>query len=308
MYYFIVNPNSRCGKGFKIWKKVEKILGDASAEYQVYLTEKSGDARRYARELTEGCKDSRVIVIVGGDGTVNEVLDGLSFCGPVTLGYVPAGSGNDLAKSLKIPKRTSRCLKKILQPKYHRLLDYGVLSYGDDEISYRRFMVSAGIGMDAAVCHNLLYSKTKRALNHMHLGKLPYILIGIKQLILAKPSKGFILLDGVKKVEFNHMYFISVHIHPYEGGGFKFAPKADCDDGKLSICLMNNASKRRLIPVLLNSLKGKQSHNKGTRFYDCSEVMIHTERPMAVHVDGESCFCQKDIQTSCVQKKVRMIV
>lgn len=308
MYYFIVNPNSRCGRGRNVWKKLETALKAGGVEYQAFLTEKPGDARIFARKLTESCRESSIIIAVGGDGTVNEILDGISFCGSVTLGYIPAGSGNDLARSLKLPKSPVKCLKKILHPKYYKLMDYGVLSYGEGEIFHRRFMVSAGIGMDAAVCHNLLYSKSKGLLHKLRIGKFAYLLIGVKQLTLAKPSRGYIILNGVQKIEFNHAYFISVHIHPYEGGGFKFAPDASFEDGQLSICVMNNRKKRKLVPVLFNSLIGRKSFNKGTRFYTCEEVMIHMDRPMAVHVDGESCFCQNDVQLRCIGKKLRMIV
>jgi len=308
MYYFIVNPNSCRGRGRNIWKKVESVLKACNAEYQAFLTEKPGDARRFARELTEGCRESSVIIGVGGDGTVNEILDGISFCGSITMGYIPAGSGNDLARSLRLPKNPIRCLKKILHPKYYKLMDYGVLSYGDEEISHRRFLVSAGIGMDAAVCHSILYSKSKGLFHKLRLGRLTYLMVGIRQLILAKPSKGYILLNGVQKIEFSNAYFISVHIHPYEGGGFKFAPDANFEDGQLSVCVMNNRKKRKLIPVLLRSLMGRKSLNKGFRYYSCEEVTIHMDRPMAVHVDGESCFCQNDVQLRCIGRKLRMIV
>jgi YegS/Rv2252/BmrU family lipid kinase len=308
MYYFIVNPNSRYGRGRRVWKKLKKMLEASNVDYEVHLTEKPGDARDFARELTEGCKEPRIIVAVGGDGTVNEILDGLSFCGTITLGYIPAGSGNDLARSLKLPRSPYRCLKKILSPKYHKLVDYGVISYGEDEICCRRFMVSAGIGFDAAVCHNLLHYKSKRKKRLIPLGKFLYIIMGIKQLILAKPSKGYLLLDDVQKVEFNHVYFVSAHIHPYEGGGFKFAPGAAYDDGKLTICVMSNSRKRRLVPVLLNSLIGRYSHNKGIRLYTCQEAAIHLDRSMAVHADGESCLCQNTIQVRCIGRKLRMIV
>lgn len=308
MYYFIVNPNSRCGRGKHVWKKLEATLKTCGVEYRAYLTEKPGDATAFAKELTEGCKNSTIIIAVGGDGTVNEILDGLSFCGSVTLGYIPAGSGNDLARSLKLPKNPVKCLKKILHPKYYKLMDYGVLSYGEGEIFHRRFMVSAGIGMDAAVCHSILYSKSKGVLNKLHMGKAVYLLIGVKQLAMAKPSKGYVLLNGVQKVEFNHAYFISVHIHPYEGGGFKFAPDASFEDGKLSICIMNSRKKRKLVPVLFASLMGRKSSVGGTRFYSCEEAVIHMDSPMAVHVDGESCFCQSDVEIQCIGKKLRMIV
>jgi len=308
MYYFIVNPNSRCGRGQNTWNKLEQTIKESGVEYEVYFTEKPGDARIYAGKLTNGCKESNVIVAVGGDGTVNEILDGLCFCGSITLGYIPAGSGNDLARSLKLPRNPVRCLERILHPKYFKLMDYGVITYGDGEVAHRRFIVSAGIGMDAAVCHNILFSKSKGLLHRLHIGRLAYLLIGIKQLAPAKSSKGHILINGVQKVEFNHVYFISAHIHPYEGGGFKFAPGASFEDGKLTVCIMNNRKKRKLVPVLACSLLGMKIPNTGIRFYTCEEIAIHMEHPMAVHTDGESCFCQKDVQIRCISKKLRVIV
>lgn len=308
MYYFIINPNSRWGRGRNIWRKLEGMLKSDGVDYEAYLTEKPGDAVNFAKKLTEGCREPRVIVAVGGDGTVNEILNGISFCGPVTLGYIPAGSGNDLAKSLRLPKNPAKCLKRILHPRYYRFLDYGVLSYGEEEIAYRRFMVSAGMGMDGAVCHNILYSREKGLLRRLPAGRMAYLLMGMKQLVLARPAGGYLLIDGVQKVEFTHTYFISAHIHPYEGGGFKFAPEADCEDGKLSICVMNNRKKHKLICVLVNAFLGKASLNKGTRFFTCEEAIIHMDRPFAVHVDGESCFCQNDIQLRCIRRKLRMIV
>ncbi|RGY98412.1 diacylglycerol kinase family protein [Clostridium sp. AM58-1XD] len=304
MYYFIANPHSGNGRGYKICRQVERQLGNACVEYELFLVREPGEAREIARKLTEGCKDPRIIVAVGGDGTVNEVLDGICFCGTVTMGYIPSGRGNDLARSLKMPSSSSRCLKKILYPKYHKMLDYGVISYGEDEILHRRFAVSAGIGLDASVCHSLLHQGVKR----LYLGKLNYILTGMKQFLLARPVKGYILLDGVQKVEFNHIYFISAHIHPYEGGGFRFAPQANCMDGKLTICVAHHSGKWKLLSFLVNALTRKQRKYRGVRNFDCREVSIHMDRPMAVHADGESCLMQTDIQMRCIQKKLRMMV
>lgn len=308
MYYFIINPNSRCGRGKHVWKKLEAALKVRGVEYQAFLTEKPGDGTTFARELTKGCKSSTIIIAVGGDGTVNEILDGLCFCGTVTLGYIPAGSGNDLARSLKLPKNPMKGLKKVLHPKYYKLVDYGVLSYGEGEVFHRRFIVSAGIGMDAAVCGSVLSARAKGPLKKLLKGKAAYLIIGVKQLLLAKPFKGYILLNGVQKVEFNHAYFISAHIHPYEGGSFKFAPAANFEDGKLSVCVMNCKGKRKLISALLAALLGRKFSGGGIRFYSCGEAVIHTEELLAVHADGESCFYHNDIELQCIARKVRMIV
>ena len=84
MHYFIVNPRSKGGKGEQVWGKLEKLLNAWQIEYECYKTEKPGDARTFARELTEGIKEPRIIVAVGGDGTVNEILD-YAFAVPLHL-------------------------------------------------------------------------------------------------------------------------------------------------------------------------------------------------------------------------------
>lgn len=308
MYYFIVNPNSKTGKGNRIWKVVEKQLNLACVEYEVRITTRPGEARDFAREFSERAgASSKIVVVLGGDGTVNEVLDGLSLHTPVTLGYIPAGSGNDLARSLKIPVKPRKALRHIIQPKYHKLMDYGVATYGTDEIAHRRFAVSCGIGYDAAVCHDLFKSKAKQVMNKLHMGRLIYIYTGVKEWFTCRPSKGYLLLDGSRKVEFNHIYFVSAHIHPYEGGGFCFAPSADCSDGCLELAVCSSISKLKLAGVLLQTMiSGKPG--KGIRSYQCREALIHMDRPMPVHTDGELCGCQNELQLQCIAKKVRIIL
>lgn len=307
MYYFIINPASRSGCGYKIWKKIEGRLEPEGVEYQAFLTERPGQASEYAKALTEKCAEPRVIVVIGGDGTMNEVLDGINFSDYITLGYIPAGTGSDLARSLKLKRSPVRSLRRILNPRYYRQIDYGVITYGDDVLRHRRFIVSSGIGLDAAVCHRLLYSRLKPFFNRLHMRRMPYILTGLFQYFSAKPVKGYILLDGIKRVEFNYIYFISVQLHPSEGGGFRFAPKADCSDGNLDVCIVSHASKREVLSILIRAFF-KCRHNRGIRTYRCREVQIHTERPMAVHVDGESCQYQSDVDLRCIERRVRIIV
>lgn len=312
MYYFIVNPKAHGGLGEKVWRKLEHQIEKSGIDYEVHLTKERGDAKRLAGELTRRETDpgdtAQVLVAVGGDGTVNEILDGLSFDKPMTLGYIPTGSGNDLARSLRLPKNPRRCLKRILNPRYYLSMDYGIISYEKEEPVHRRFMVSCGIGLDAAVCHNMLDVAARPCRGIIRSGRLTYILLELKQLLLARPVKGYLLLDGVKKVEFNHIYFISSHIHGSEGGGFRFVQKADYSDGQMNICVVHNSSKLHVVPVLADALFGRTGHHRGVRFYQCREVSIHTERPMPVHVDGESCFCQTDIHLRCVEKALKMII
>ena len=151
-------------------------------------------------------------------------------------------------------------------------------------------------------------SGCSRRLSCMGLGRLSYIIFGIRQFFRCKSSKGYIILDGVKKVEFNNILFISCHIQPSEGGGFLFAPGADGSDGKMNICVVSHAAKARMIPVLLSALTRRKGKQKGVRSFECREIAIHTEAALPVHADGECCGLQTDIQAGCIARKVRMMV
>ena len=100
MYHFIINPNAGSGRGWKVWRTIAGYMDRHNIEYEAVLTNGIGEARDAARELTKEAGKPCFLIVVGGDGTMNEVLDGASFHGPLNLGYIPAGTGNDLWRSL----------------------------------------------------------------------------------------------------------------------------------------------------------------------------------------------------------------
>ncbi len=306
MYFFIVNPFSHYGGGEKVWNGLERTLKKGKVEYKSYLTARPGDARCFARELTERDREPKTIVVVGGGGTLNEVLDGLTYGANVTLGHIPAGCSNDLARSLCLPMTPRKGLKRVLSPRAYRLLDYGVLTLGS-KAEHRRFAVCAGLGMDASVSRGLLELQEKKPIRLLGLEKSACFLIGVKKLIRAKPVKGYIVLDRTRKVEFNHIYFISAHILPYEGG-FRLAPQAGGNDGQLSICVVNHGSKWRLFSIMLRALFFRKKGRTGIRTYKCQEAYIHVERPLASHVDGEDSGIWSDLQAQCIARRLRVIV
>lgn len=317
MYCFIINPCSDCGRGLRVWKKIEQQLMCEGAEYRAFMAEGPGQASKIAGELTKGRGTGHTIVVVGADDTFGEVLDGLNLGEDVTLGYIPAGSRRDLAKSLHLPFSSRRCLRRIFFPRQYRYLDYGLVTYGEDSLRHRRFAVSAGMGLTAAVCKDIQggLHAGKREPESGRFGvirrmaeRVRYFGWGIWQLMKAEPSKGYILLDRTRKVEFNHMYFVSAHIHPSEGGGFYFAPGADPGDGKLAICVASHSSKLRLVPMLFRARLPRFVKRKGVRTYECREAKIHMDRPVAVHTDGENCRIQNDLEIQCIERKIRVIV
>lgn len=306
MYQFIVNPSAGAGRGYRIWKRLEHQLEMNSQEYRVFFTEHQGDAAEIAKALTADKDEAKVIVIVGGEGTYNEVLNGVSFRGLLTFGYVPAGFRNALSKGFQSFRKADRQAGRILHPKYYRMLDYGVATFGNEEIVSRRFAGRCGIGLDAAMCHNLLCSPIRSRMMRLHLTKLLKFVLGLKQLFLAKPTKGYILLDGTQKVEFNHIYFITFMVRREDRKRQKHCRPLN-DDGGMTVYVGNSARKTKMIPILKDLVMGVRRKERGIRVFECSEAEIHLVRPLAVHVDGESCMCQENLAVRCIPKRIRMI-
>lgn len=306
MYQFIVNPSAGTGRGYRIWKRLERQLEIEGQEYRVFFTENQGDAAEIARALTADRTEPKIVVVVGGEGTYNEVLNGISFKGMVTLGYLPAGFRNALSKGFQSYRRVRRQCNQILHPKYYDFLDYGVITFGEDEIFNRRFGGRCGIGLDAAICHNLLCCQARNHMGRFHMTKLLNLILGLKQLMLAKPVKGYLVLDGVKKVEFNYIYFITFRIGTEKIKKKKGQEQAE-NHGKMTVYVANSSQKRKMVPIMKDVIMGTRKKERGIRIFECSEASIHLERPLAVHVDGESCMCQQDMEVRCIPKRIQFI-
>ena len=113
----------------KIWRKLERQIHKSGIHYEAFQTEAPGDARRMAAELTANMQEPATIVAVGGDGTVNEVLNGLAISDLLTVGYIPTGSGNDLARGLhletdpeKVPETDLKSIGDLPRGLWHPIL------------------------------------------------------------------------------------------------------------------------------------------------------------------------------------------
>ncbi|MCI8513233.1 MAG: diacylglycerol kinase family lipid kinase [Lachnospiraceae bacterium] len=312
MYHFIINPHSQSGKGYPIWLRLEKKLKRKNIEYTPHLTRYPGHARELAAALTtpscDADKEERILIIMGGDGTLNEVIDGLTFRVPATVGYIPTGSGNDFARSMRLPKRPGQALKHILNPKYLPYIDYGTASFGRSDLTHRRFAVSCGIGLDADICQALFTSKLKEWTNRFYIGKFSYILVGIRQIARMQTCSGYLELDRSRRINLKRIAFISSHIQRYEGGGFLFSPQANAGDGLLDLCVIASTNRLKILPVLLASKFGRHCNMRGVHHYRCKEAFIHMDKPRHVHTDGEIFSPQTDLTLSCFERCLRIIL
>lgn len=284
MYSFIINPNSRTGRGRDMWAHLEETLKERQISYRAYITEFPGHATKIVKQLTSDLNKHKIIVL-GGDGTMDEVVNGITDFSKVTLGYIPTGSSNDFARSIGIPQDPMEALEAVLNPGHIRRMDVGHLVHGDKECN---FAVSAGIGFDAAICHQEASTNTKTVLNKLGLGKLTYVGIALKMLFKIKPQKMTVTLDDHKKLEFKKAYFATAMNHPYEGGGCKFCPKADYSDKLLDVIVVANLSKLKILLLLPTAFFGKHVLFKGVYTYKCKKADFVSETPFPIHTDGEA--------------------
>ncbi len=308
MYHFIINPKSSSGKGIRYWWTVKKELDRQNIAYTADITQHEGHATELARKICLQYKGIKNIVVLGGDGTLNEVLNGIENFDEVLLGYIPSGSSNDLARSLSIPKDPLKALSNILKPKKFVYLDYGEILFKEKDLRPRKFGCSSGIGYDANVCVEVQSSELKKKLNKFGAGKLIYLAIAIKQVLGIDFLETTVIADGIKKGAYKNVLLISGMIHQFEGGGLKMAPGADPADGKLSVCLVHGLSRIAILLLLPTIIFGKHIHIKGVEYFKCSNIEIISDRKAAVHTDGETPAFSSHIAIRCVPRKIRMII
>lgn len=325
MYYVVVNPASKSGRGRRIWTKLEQVFIARDIPYQVIFSKGPGHVSHIITKLTSSdnikkSKKSIRLIILGGDGTMNEALQGIQDFDHIELGYIPTGSSNDLARDLRLSKDPVAILETILSGSTTRLMDLGVLTYDDlsgehsrihaDQTSVTRyFCVSSGIGFDAAVCEEALSSRFKNTLNKLRLGKLTYLIIALKQLIAAKSvSCAFYLDNAEEPIHLDRFLFTAFMNHKYEGGGFQFCPDADASDGRLDLCVVGNLPKPVILFALPTAFFGKHYIFSAIKHYTASKIVFRSSLPLWVHTDGEVYIKADSITVSCIPKKIKMMM
>ncbi len=302
-YTFIVKPKSRSGRGGRIWNLVEPELKKKRIDYQVFYTKHERHAVQIAADITADGQE-HTLVVVGGDGTVNEAVNGIYDYSKVVLGYIPTGSGNDFTRALRLPSDFHDALEMLLHTGKKVLMDVGRVSCGGNTY---RFAVSTGIGFDAAVCHQAAGSSVKTVLNKLGLGKLTYLVIALRMLLAQQPGPVEICLDGDKRKRFEHTYFAAAMNHPYEGGGFFFCPEAQIGDGMLDVIIASDLPKWKILLLLPTAFKGRHVKYKGISIYRCKEIVIKTYRKVPVHADGEPIAVEEEIRAALEPKQLQII-
>lgn len=307
MYHFIINPGSRTGKGIKAWHVIEDHLIDHKINYNYYFTKPDLSANKIVSKISKKPGDKKIIIL-GGDGTINEAINGLEDfqLNNTYIGYIPTGSSNDFARSLMLSKDPLVGLEQILSSKEFLALDLGKVKVGESE-EYK-FIVSSGAGFDATIVKSANRSKLKTFLNLIGLGKFIYIIKAVSSLFLSPYNQATVIIDNQEVKSYKKLFFLISMNHKYEGGGIVFAPDANPQDGKLSVCIVHGLSRWKLLLMLVHVLVGKHEGLKGVELFNCSSMEVKLENTWNLHTDGEFLGTYPAYSISCIPEKLKLLV
>lgn len=234
-WFVIVNPTSGGGRGLTEFPKISHLLREGGIQHDPVFTEH----RHHATELTVEAANRgyRKIIIVGGDGTLNEVVNGLFIqkqCAPkdILVAVIAVGTGNDWVRTFGIPRNYTAVIRAIKEG-YSFLQDVGKVSYTESKVVQTRYMANmAGLGFDAHVI---------KIFNHLKLkgfsGKWLYLYSILKGYRTAKSAGAHIEVDG--ETIYNSLLFsLAVGICRYNGGGIQQLPRAIANDGLLDLSII----------------------------------------------------------------------
>jgi diacylglycerol kinase (ATP) len=281
---FIVNPHAGNGSTRSNWSYIEAVARNRLGHFETHMTQKPGDAVRFAEDAV--AKDAGLLVCVGGDGTLNEVINGImmheeSIRSTVMLGFVPNGTGCDFARTLPIPQNIEHAIDTIAGG-HARAIDLGRLSFrdhrGHESSRYFHNITSFGLGGEVAQRVNGTTKAFGPFISFMWATLISIFLYGKKRIQIR--------IDNGFEQEFT-VWNVAVANGRYHGGGMWVAPNASLYDGLLNITVIGDLT---LPEVFLNLPKLYNG-----RIYDIDKVTLLTgkkiealsDQKVLLDVDGE---------------------
>lgn len=284
---FIINPISGGKNKSKIPLLIGRLLDLSKFVPSYSFTEYAGHAAELAEEAANNNFD--VIVAVGGDGTINEVASKVYQFKKI-LGIIPFGSGNGLARFLKIPLNPSDAVKVIN--------GYHIIAIDTGSFNGKGFFNMAGMGFDAYISAVFAEDKSR--------GLTGYLKLGLKEVLRYKAQTYELSIDG-KEYSFK-AFLISIANSSQYGNNAHISPSASVTDGLLDICIVKEFSMISLPVLAYQMLTATTNRSKYVEIIKGREVLIRRPEEGAIHIDGEPLFMGKDINISVVPLSLSVII
>jgi len=276
----IVNPAAGANSTRRKWPQLHRLLTHIGFSFDHDYTEGTGHATELA---TAAASDGyRYLVAVGGDGTVNEVANGIlnsGEAGSVSLGIISTGTGSDFVRSVGIPRNYVSACSCLTSPQRY-LIDVGIVEYQSNGQTSKRFFVNAaGIGFDAAAV------EATEQLPKYFGGTIPY-LAGLLRTLVGYRNKSVELGIG-DRAEKARVLSVVVSNGNYLGGGMRIAPEASLNDSLLDVCVIGDVGKFDLLKSLPMVYKGTHGDHPRVRMEKAEKVTVESTEKVLVHADGE---------------------
>lgn len=234
-YSIIINPFAGNGRAKNVWQQIKEQLDQENVQYRYQLIKEAGDAEYLATKIgQEKTAEPLTVIVVSGDGTLHDVLNGLiksgsSYPAQIPLAYIPVGVNNDFAKGYGISLEPAKALQQILGTKQEYRINIG--HYHDtikEQDHY--FFNSLGIGFDAAITSQVNRNRGKRH----SLSRFAYLRHAISVLYNQQPFTLMVQQQGSRDF-FKKAYIVIIANQPYMGGQFKIAPDASLNESSLDL-------------------------------------------------------------------------
>jgi diacylglycerol kinase (ATP) len=277
----IVNPAAGAGKTEKTWPRILELFRTAGLRFEHAVTEAPGHAVELAR--TAVTRGYRTVVSVGGDGTVNEVVNGLHQSGGLSetaLGIISTGTGSDYIRTLGLPHHYKDAFRTLTEPR-KTAVDVGVVSWGEGEMQEERLFANfAGMGFDAEIVR-------RTTQQFKSLGAFGAYLAGLLSTLVTYRNRRVLLkLDG--EATERRVCAVVVNNGRYGGGGMKMAPAADLEDGVLDVLVIGDLSKPDLLRSLPTIYKGTHLNHPKVDLYRAREIEVRSmDGAVPLQADGE---------------------
>jgi diacylglycerol kinase (ATP) len=277
----IVNPVAGAGRSGREWPHIMQLFRDKGLRFEYDITEAPGHAVELARKAAGNGYD--MVVSVGGDGTINEIVNGLYASGNIreaALGIVSTGTGSDYIRTVGVPRRSEEACRCLLSPQ-KRLVDLGVVEYMNNGKKEERLFVNfAGFGFDAEIVR-------RTTQQFKALGAMPSYLLGVLTTLLFYRNHDIsIEMDG--ELLNKRVCTVIMNNGRYGGGSMFTAPHAELTDGWLDILIVGDMSKPDLLWSIPRIYKGTHLTHPKVTMKRVKEVKVgHSSGKMQLQADGE---------------------
>ncbi len=284
---FIVNPISGKGNQANIAKQINKHIELKKYNVLYETTKYKGHAHEIARHYKE--EGIKKIVAVGGDGTVNEIGSAIINT-DISLGIIPRGTGNGLARYLSIPLNAKNAIKILNNPSI-RIIDAA-------RINDKYFFCTSGVGFDAHVGNIFDKYKKRRPVN--------YFIATIREFITYKPKKYTLWFDNHKK-KVKSLLITFANAGQY-GNNIYISPDAKIDDGLLDLCILKPFPKSFMVPIGLKLIGRTLNKSKYLEVIKCKEITLKKKKKTKCHYDGEPYKVGKKIEVKILPASLKVMI